>query len=404
MPKPTDADVALQFADGTAIRAWSNFVWRDRFDDPLGAVSFTLRPTPTQLPDYLDRTQRGELVGIKMNGQAVHAPIITRRRFTSDGSGPRIDVEAKSVLAAAYEGCAALSLSLAVDAETPISSLILEAMAPYGFDTVISDTAGHVAALTGQNLNGRAPAVVLTGDDYKEKDWQVNPTESAYRYCQRICSRHGLVMGVNFEGSLLVGAPDYDQSPAYALHQCRAQQKGSNRLVNGYTIDETNNGQFSHCVVSGSSAPDRKRTTATTPFAGVRWDNYDPSTEEFGNVELTPLPAGLHAYRSTASSFKPKFAKDKTAKDADRAANWAARLLGGGAKNAWQMTTTLDGLVSVEGLMWAVDTVAAVYLEDFGLTEDLWIYATEKRVDPQQGQKTRLTLIPKGSLVLTTDP
>ena len=404
MPKATDADIAVQFQDGSQIRTFDRLVWRDRFDDPLGSLRFVVKPKIAEILDVLPKLQRGNIVSIKINGRAVHVPIITRRRFTSRNEGPRIEVEAKSVLSTPYQGSAALDLSLSADAETPISTFILEALAPYGFDTVIADSTGHVSVITGGSLSGRAPTRNL--DELKEKDWQVQPGEAAYRYCQRLCSRHGLVLRVNHEGTILIVSPDYDQTAAYSLHQSRDQQPGSNRLVNGYEVVETNDGQFSHCVVSGASHHDRTRSQSTAPFGAVAWDNYAPPTTGFGEeVTFEPLPAALHAYRSQGAAYKPLFRRDKKAADADRCSNWAARLIGYRAASAWQLKAEVDGWVSAEGLVWSVDTIASVYLEDFGgLRADLWIHEVERSLDSEGGQKTRLTLIPKGALVLTTDP
>jgi hypothetical protein len=402
MTQDRHADVALQFQDGTQIRAWKSFSWRDRYDDPVGSVRVKLTPTLEQLPVYLDLTERGNLIGVKMNGKAVHAPIITRRRFTSKQDGPVIELEAKSVLTTAYEGVASTILNLNVDSETPVADLILAALAPYGFDTIVSDTAGHVAAVTGASLSGRATEIIV--DSLKKKDWQVTPKESAFRFCQRLLSRFGLALRVNFEGTLLLGRPDFDQDPTYALHQSTTAQPGSNRLVGGYAITETNDGQFSHIVVS-SDAPDPKgHLRADAPFAAVHWDASAPDMAPFGeHIPLTALPAGLHSYRSQGAAYKPLFRHDKKAKTTERCANWATRLMGGRATQAWRMECEVEGIVSAEGAMWAVDTIAAVYLEDFALTEELWIHEVEKRADSDGGQRTRLTLIPKGSLVLTTD-
>lgn len=395
-----NATVQIQFDDGEILSAWESVVWRDRYDDPLGSLRLSVAPPRDQLPRYLEKLQRGNLITLKLGGKAVHTPIIVQRQFSSTRNGPRLDIEAQSVLVTPYEGSASLDLNINVDADTPISDIVLDALGPYGFDTLESNTADHVSAVTGKSISGRAPAIPV--NELKERDWQVQPGETAYNYCQRLMSRLGLVLRVDFKGTLLVGRPDYDQAALYGLHQCDGQRTG-NRIADGYTVAESNKGQHSHCVVAGKSPDALKRTRSGIPFGGFSWDNYTPPTATFGKVAIQTYPAGLAAYRSQGAAYKPLFRADDDARDVERCNNWAARLMGARASSAWVMDCEVDGLISVEGAMWAVDTVANVYLQDLGIDSELWVYEVTKTMSRAGSQRTRMKLIPKNALILTLD-
>lgn len=64
------------------------------------------------------------------------------------------------------------------------------------------------------------------------------------------------------------------------------------------------------------------------------------------------------------------------------------------------MVGEVDGFVSSTGRIWQVDTIARVVVAAYDLDEEMWVLERVLTQDVGQGQKTRLTLIPKGALVL----
>jgi len=397
----TRGTVELRFGDGTVINAWERFALRDNYTDPLGSLSFTAKPPKEYWDEYRAKLQKGSLVHLRINDNPQATPIITTSRSTLNKDGLRFEVEAKSVLATPYEGSVDPHIAQHFDNDTPVGAVVLEALGPYGFETIETDTAGAVAAMTGKLPGGRAPAVVV--DELKHKDIQAQPSEKAYAFCSRIFSRLAVVLRVNPEGHLLLGAPDFGQSPSYSLVQDSDHSRPGDRMLDepGIDIVDTNDGQYSECVATGKTAGG-KQASASTPRAGVIGDGIErPSSAPFSELAHVTIPAGRHNYKSDGgAAYKPNFWTDKSARDKERCEYLARAMMGVRARNAWTMRCSVAGLVSVSGAVWSVDTVATVYAEAQAVDEDLWILETIKTGEKRGGQRTALTLIPLNSLVL----
>ena len=110
------------------------------------------------------------------------------------------------------------------------------------------------------------------------------------------------------------------------------------------------------------------------------------------------------AYSATAAPYKPLLITDKNARDAEACARVATLALGLRAANARSVTGSVDGFVSMTGRVYNVNTVAWVVVEADGIDEDMWVSEVVRTLDRNGGQKTRLTLLPLGALVLGEMP
>ena len=380
------AIVEMRFTDGTVLRTWESFSLHESFADPLGSFSFTARPTIKTLAWHTERLQKGEKVLVYVDNARQGAFVITSTD-TACGreDGVTIGVTCKSLLATAYEAGVDPSTSRKPPTDVAVSDIILTALRPYGFTSIVADSAASVQAMTGRAIGGRATAPTV--EELKAKDLQAHENETAYQFCARIITRLGLALRVDAtdETKLLVSAPDYDQDELYAV----GDGEGCDRFVHWNVVD-TNDGQFSECVCRGVRHDDSTSTQSNTPKA---------------TVLSTDLTETFFAYSSTCHPTKPRYLHDKSARDVPRAKNAATLALGLPAKDAFVIRGEVYGMKARTGALWASDTVARCRISlpmIRGASFDAPMYVLGKtwRMDRDGGQFTSLDLIPLGAMRL----
>jgi len=379
--------VAMQFGDGTAIDTWNALQWRDAFTEPLGDLSFESIPPRGRFQEYRNKLAKGSAVTISINGvkQGDYLIQSAHRSISTDG-GSAIRVQCHTTLITPYEGNVDPDVSIATPTDVPVADAVLKALAPYGFDRIVADTAASVSARSGRPIGGRSAAATV--GELKHQDAVAHEGETAYSFCARIFTRLGCALRVDQNGVLLVGAPQYDTAVTDTLRQSFTGGLPGDYFVGTVEIEDSNAGQFSEVQVRGQRADTGAATTAR-PVARV--------TEE----ELHPLRP---SYRSTAAPYKPKVFHDRSSRDPVRALSCAKLEMGLRAEKAFSVTGEVDGFISSTGRIWQVDTLVRVVIEAEGLDEVLWVAAVERTQSANGGQKTKIRLLPKGALVLGDIP
>lgn len=379
--------VAMQFEDGTSIDTWNSLDLRDTFTDPLGDLSFESIPPRGRYQEYRARLAKGSAVTVSINGVSQGRYIIQEvERAISTADGAAIRVRCHTPLITPYEGNVDPDVSIASQTDVPVTDAILKAMAPYGFDRIIGDTAASVAAMSGKPLGGR-PASVTVGA-LKHQDAVAHEGETAYSFCARIFTRLGCALRISSDGVLMVGAPQYDTAVNDTLRQSFTGGLPGDYFVGTVTVHDSNAGQFSEAIVRGQRADTGDASTAR-PVSRI--------TE----AELHPLRP---SYVSTAAPYKPKIFHDKSSRDKARALSCAKLEMGLRAEKAFYVQGEVDGMVSATGRLWQVDTMVHVVIEAEGLDEDMWVAEVRRTADAAGGQRTHLRLLPKGALVLGDIP
>ena len=392
--------VTLQFSDGSVINSWEGFTLRDTYTDPLGSFSFTFRPPRSQISDFTSRIQKGSLVSIKINGAPQAAMLIqTVKRTISKAIGVQFDFECKSVLVTPHQGDVDPEISQSFTSDTPVAIVVLIALEPYGFDIIFPDTSANVAALTGRSIDRRQPDVVVQA--IKHRDAQAQDGETAYSFCSRIFSRLGLALRVNFEGSLLIGSPDYQQDAAYTVAEGSELRSDTDAAFGTITITDTNDNSFSEVVVRGAAQDRKGQRSASRPIHRMSVEGLArPIGAPFTDVQTSTVPAGRHTYRSDSGAvFKPKYKLDKFSRDRKFCKTLCHRIHGRNSEAAYVIECEVDGLISSTGRIWTVDTVARVVIDHADIDEDMWVLETTKKMS-RNGQSTALKLIPLNSLIL----
>jgi hypothetical protein len=377
--------VRMNFGDGSKIDAWLQFSLRDTYTDPLGQLDFTTAPIRERISDYRQRLRKGELVTVLANevNQGTFL-ITTSKMLISKDAGVIFQITCKSPLATSQEGSVNPKLSFASESDAALADVILEALEPYGLNTIASDAAANVSALTGRSLTSRGGKV--TTERFKTSEAQAQDNERAYQFCARLLSRRGVALRTTVEGTLLLGAPNYDQETAYTLVQDFDGSLRGDRFIDTVEVTDTNDEQYSECRVRGLSLDRRGRSRGQQPVAIVT------SAEMFPN---RPAYSG-----GVGSEYKRLDILDKDSRDVEQCRSVAKHALGMRARNAFTVTGEVDGFVSSTGRIWQVDTLARTIVQAYDLDEEMWVLERVLTQDVEGGQKTRLTLIPKGALVL----
>lgn len=385
--------------NGDTITAFESFELRDTYVDPLGSCDFVLRPTRPDIARYREGLQKGSEISWHVNGHPQASCIIQTVTISVDANGGVVfRVHAESLLATAYQASVDPDIAKHFAADTAISAVVLDVLRPYGFDTIYNDTAASRAAMSGKPLDGAAPGIEVAA--LKAKDAKANEQETAYGFCARLFSRLGVVLRTGPHGALEIGEPDYEQAPVTTLVQSFTGALHGKHILE-LTIEDTNDDQFSECVVRGVQADTEGQTQASQPIARVAvTDAPSSGTEFFAKTKRVDLPFGGHAYKSAAYPYKPKIVRDKDARDQKRCQSVATLAMGSRVKSAYVVTALVDGFLDDNGRVWTVDTMVSAILDVDKVNERLWILERTLLQDASGGQKTRLKLIPKGALVL----
>lgn len=443
--------VTISFSTGENIQTWNSFNMTESFIEPLGSITFNVTPHASQLGKHVKLLRKGELVGVKVHGRPVATPVIETVTTSIDRKGGvSIQIECKSVLVNAMTGSVDASVGKTSSAETPVSTLVLEALKPYGFVSIEVDSSADVAALSGKPVDGRAAPVVL--GEMKEKDLHAKENETAYGFCSRIFSRLGAALRVRHDGVLLLSKPDYEQQAAYRIIEGKVTNVIGNRALS-VKIKDTNNGQFSEVVVRGKTSKTSRGSKRTSepvgpvispaihfamdaivpgiagsidnlinrsksassgsdtggvgavipaPLVKVGTTSVRPESAPYSELSFVEGETGRHTFRGgTGGHYRPKFVTDKSATSIDRAKAKARNIMSARSTAAYQLTVTVDGFLSRTNRVWAVDTICSFKSQSLGIDEDFWVMSRTFTRNRGDSDKTTLVLVPKHSVVLS---
>jgi hypothetical protein len=377
----------LRFNDGSTITNFQRFSTRDSFVDPLTHLEFETTPLKSELNDYRTKLQKGEFVTLRINGASQGGFLIqTVHKTISDTGGIKFALDCVSPLVTPYQGSVDPDIvNFHSPTDVGVEEAILKALAPYGFNSIVTDSRAHVNALAGVVVKGRKAPTDLR--KLKHQDAQAQHGETCYAFITRIVTRLGVCVRLDVNGTVLVSAPDYTQSALYNLVQGEGV---GDRFIGSIEITDTNDDQFSEVRTTG------KRSTKASTSLTARPVGTLTADEAFGDLPCK--------YRSIAAAHKPKVIQDKHARDHERTISVAKLALGIRAHKAYQISGTVDGFVSQTGAVWSVDTVAHVKIDADNINGNFWILEREFTLDDHDGAKTKLKLIPLGSLLLGDVP
>lgn len=390
------ARVELSFADGTTFSEWQTVSLRDSFVDPIGefSVSSSLTQANGLLKRYRQTLRKGELVSVRINDIPQFVGLIQTVEKTISDDGIVFTVTGGTPLVTPYEGAAVedptdYSKELSFHSENsdvPVADVLKRIFRPYfGADpTIEGDDGQHIDLTSGKKRTKKAARLSLA--NLTQRDAIAHPGETAYQLASRLLTKLGCCLKMRWDGVLLVTRPDYDQEISYTVGQSFAEVFPGDRFFGAVRIRDTNEGQFSECVVRGTASDSAESTTTSRPVGVVASSAI--------NAQRPPYIAASYA------AYKPKVIKDKSSRDASHTGSVAKLALGLAATNAFQVTGTVGGWISKSGRVWTPGTLARVVVEVDEIDETMFLLSRTFVQEPDGGQYTQLTFIPKGYLVL----
>lgn len=427
----------LVFEDGTEFSTWDDASIRENYTDPLGDYSFTVTPPRARIPEYDDALSKGSIIKFYLDTALQATVIITTKRTTIGEQGVTFQIQCKTLLCTPYEGNVNPDSVKVYTADTTVSEVIAEVMLVYGFSEPLRIEGAHDVSLkTGKPVATWNSAPTWQVSELKHKEAQPQPGETVYGYCSRICSRVGAILHINADGVLVLSRPIYNQPASYSLIG-GAVAEGSDMMLNGITITDTNDDQFAEVVLLGE-APDvrgQKRTNrpsrlVCTPELEII-EVEDEEDEEDDPPPVAVIPMKRKSYRAWLSDhpdsadvpfrdtpgwlfhqtraryrgfgqagYKPKIIVDKRTRDQDTAWRMAVLAMSSRASNAYQIRCSVDGAKAASGAIWAVNTMASVSIPVLNINEDMWVLEKQLSMSRNNAQVTNLTLIPKNALLL----
>jgi prophage tail gpP-like protein len=392
----TTARIELAFADGTTFSEWQTVSLRDSFVDPIGefSVSSSLTQAGGVLKRYRQYLQKGQLVSLRINDIPQFVGLIQTVEKTISDEGIVFTVSGGTPLITPYEGAAVedstdYSKELSFHSENsdvPVADVLKRIFRPYfGADPVIvGDDGQHIDLTSGKKRTKKAARLTL--ENLTQRDAIAHPGETAYQLASRLLTKLGCCLKMRWDGALLVTRPDYDQEISYTVGQSFRDVFPGDRFFGPVRVRDTNEGQFSECAVRGTIPDDPESTLASRPIGVVASTTI--------NATRPPYSAASYA------AYKPKVIKDKSARDRSRVDSVAKLALGLGATNAFTVTGTVGGWIARSGRVWTPGTLARVVVDVDEIDETMFLLSRTFIQEPDGGQYTQLTFIPKGYLVL----
>lgn len=398
MSEVTNANVEMRFEEGSRCNAWTEFTMRDTYTDPLGEMTFTALPPRDRIAFYQERLQRGKLVSILVNNAPQGIFLIQTVAERIGKNGYEFQATCQTPLVTPYQGCVDPDYSFSTTNDTPLSKVIFDILEPYGFDTVFDDSGSSAAAATGLgNAKGKRKKKISI-EALKVQEARAQDGERAYAMCSRLVTRLGLQIRMSADtdtlGAIMLEAPDYDQAPSYTLVLDSAESPvriNGSRFLGEPPVEiiSSNDDQYSECTIRGARADTSGQTSTSEPYVRVTAEELNPKRPQ---------------YSSVAANFKPLHIKDKNSRDKERATSTAKLAMGVRAIKAFSITGEVDGMIAHNGAVWTVGTMARVVIPDKQLDEAMFIFERVFTMSRGGGKRTRMKLIPSGSLVLGDVP
>lgn len=390
------ARVELAFADGETFSEWQSVSLRDSFVDPIGEFSVTSSLTQAGglLKRYRQTLKKGKLVSVKIDDIPQFVGLIQTVDKSISDDGIQFTVTGGTPLVTPYEGAAvedpndySKELSFrSENADVPVVDVLKRIFRPYfGADPVIvGDDGAHIDLTSGKKRTKKTKKLTL--EQLTQRDAMAHPGETAYGLASRLLTKLGVCLKMRWDGALLITRPDYDQEISYTVGQSFREAFPGDRFFGPVRVRDTNEGQFSECAVRGNIPDNPESTTSSRPIGVVK------STAI--NAERPPFSADSYA------AYKPKIIKDKSARDPSRTESVGKLALGLAATNAFTVSGTVGGWVSKSGRVWTPGTLAKVVVDMDEIEETMFLLSRTFIQEPDGGQYTQLTFIPKGYLVL----
>lgn len=379
--------VKMKFADGSSLSSFISLSHTEKFSSPIDEMRFVCAPprdgSEQQVQEYRKRLRTNEIVAFLVNDRPQAACYLTEVGIATSASGGIVfSCVAKSPLQLLHESTVPYETEAkALASDKPILDLVASVCEPFGLGEVFAEN--DIAVI--KSKTGRAPKGLKATpvSQVKYKNAVPQPNESCYQFLNRILSRLGLILRCDAVfGGLYITRPHYDQAPLYKFEVVPSGRPGWDTFEGATMVRECSENQFSFVEAHGVSNDDASSTHADRPLFRA----YSAAI----NGARPPFRAGA------SISHKPCYYRDTSCQTKQQAKGVALLVMGERAEEAFSVTGSVPNLVSREGVPFAVDTMASIYLPQIGIDEDMWLAERTMTVSAQDAVRTDMRFIPKG--------
>jgi len=298
--------------------------------------------------------------------------------------------------------------ALVVNQNMKLDQIVKLAAGPVGIAKVSYDASQWRNARTGVPVD-----TTNTPKPFKEKplkDYKTNPGEGIYQFLSRICARSGCTLQPTMErDSVLLGAPDYVQAPAYSVTRSAENPTSTkNNVISA--VARRNYSRFPTVMLvtgkAGAPGASRQTVSATSSSNGETLATTVPSNIQETIFALLPEDVTIVSSRilpksntvTTNALYRLVYMRDNLSKDLDQVMNVAARAAAERLKDALQYTITFRGHKDpTTGRTFATDTIIDVVDEVCNISEPLWVERVTFSYEQGAGPTTSLTCWRPGS-------
>ena len=288
---------------------------------------------------------------------------------------------------------------------------ITYAASPVGIKTVASADEVELRNIkTGANLGSPPrPEAMKTKLGSNKPD----PGKGIYQFLNELCIRAGCTIQPtpNDRTKVVVSEPDYEQPPAYTIKRSIGKKSSENNILTA-TVTRDLSSFPTHVLTSALASPmgvkvsqDFKPASfaVENPFDSTVFDDQPEVVAICANDRIKPGTYGPEFDEfATGALYRLLYLRDKKSKDAHAVENKAVRLMADKLKDTLVYTATVQGLTTLDGKVYAIDTVVQVQDEVTQVFEQLWICGVTYSYSERQGFTTELRCWRKGAFGIGT--
>jgi prophage tail gpP-like protein len=310
-----------------------------------------------------------------------HTARIDEVKYETDrSSGSMVTVTGRDHLGPLVDSDAMPSI---VQQNTTLKDVIIRALEPFGFfeHQIVIDNDANRMLLTGKpesgtTLSAQAPQNLSS---FKIQNARPHAGESVHQFLMRHLKRFGLLMWGTNDGKIVFGRPNYDQKPSYEI-----------RLLSGIDGRENN-------AKHGSRHLNWKHLPSEVHVYG-KSHGHDWARSSIHAVikDDTVKKAGFHRILTVTDQ------NCRTNAEAEQRAKYEMSLR---RQSVDKLEFVMKGIMNEDsGAVYAVDTIADVQYDSADATGLWYVIGRTFTRSRHGGTETRLTLVPKGSIVLGNTP
>lgn len=367
--------VEIAFDTGGTFRYFESLTLTDTFLDPCQTMTCTIGADETRF-EVLSTVKPGSFFTVSINGNPQCSGVVDSVQIEASRAGRMVSVAGRDFMSRVVDGNA--DPRLQIPESMPFDEFCQTVFEHFNF----GDLTFFEENTVGRNM-AVGKAIPSKGNKAKRRKRFKDPAdylrpkinEGGWQWFSRVAHRLGYHAWIMPDGSgIVVGTPDYEQSPAYTLTAKRSQGlqglgAANNIKMARASLDIT--GLPSHVYVRGKSV----KPGAVQDFVGF-------------------------AENKNAPVFKPFYLCDSDSSTKAHCDALAMFILSKAQRNAQTYECVVRGASDpATGRVYNVDTVATVDDENCGVSGNMWV---ESRVFTysRSTSETRLKLIPADALTM----